>query len=442
MRVLVVGGGGREHALAWRLSRDQTVAEVICAPGNAGIAEVARLAPVSATDIEGLASLAERERIDLTVAGPEGPLDLGIADLFARRGLRLFGPSRAAARLECSKVFAKEFMARHGVPTARYRACTSAEDARRIVASGELGFPIVVKADGLAAGKGVVVAPDTAVANDAIRSAMEDRQFGEAGARLVLEECLSGPEVSFFALCDGTRAVPLMTAQDHKRVFDNDEGPNTGGMGAFAPSPLIDAAQQDRILREIVEPVMAGMRADGHEYRGFLYAGLMMTCDGPRVIEFNVRFGDPEAQVVIPMIDEDLAPSLVAAADGNLQRAPRFGDRKQVGVVLASAGYPGPIEAGVPIRGLDDAARLEDVLLFHSGTTSAPVTGGCGRADAIASGFGRSHRVLTSGGRVLTVVGQGASYESAIARAYDAVSRISFEGMQFRRDIGRKALAL
>jgi phosphoribosylamine--glycine ligase len=442
MRVLVVGGGGREHALTWRLSRDRMVSEVVCAPGNAGIAEAARLAPVSATDIDGLAALAERERIDLTVAGPEAPLELGIADLFASRGLRLFGPSRAAARLECSKVFAKEFMARHGVPTARYRVCTDAGTARGIVASGELGFPIVVKADGLAAGKGVVVAPDPAAANEAIRAAMEDRQFGDAGTRIVLEECLTGPEVSFFALCDGTRAVPLMTAQDHKRVFDNDEGPNTGGMGAFAPSPLVDGAQQDRIMREIVEPVLAGMRAEGHEYRGFLYAGLMMTCDGPRVIEFNVRFGDPEAQVVIPMIDDDLAPYLAAAADGTLEGAPRFADRKHVGIVLASAGYPGAVTTGVPIRGLDDAARLEDVLVFHSGTTSAPVTGGCGRADAIASGFGRSHRVLTAGGRVLTVVGCGDSYEAAIARAYDAVNHISFEGMQFRRDIGRKALAL
>lgn len=440
MRVLVVGGGGREHALAWRLSRDRMVSEVICAPGNAGIAEVARLAPVSATDIEALAALAERERIDLTVAGPEAPLDLGIADLFASRGLRLFGPSRAAAQLECSKVFAKGFMSRHGIPTARYRVCTSASEARQIVASGELGFPVVVKADGLAAGKGVVVAPDLTAANEAIQAAMEDRQFGDAGARLVLEECLSGPEVSFFALCDGTRAVPLMTAQDHKRAFDNDEGPNTGGMGAFAPSPLIDAAGRDRIMREIVDPVLAGMRAEGHEYRGFLYAGLMMTCNGPRVIEFNVRFGDPEAQVVIPMIEDDLAPYLTAAADGHLAGAPRFSDRKHVGVVVASAGYPGPVQTGRSIRGLDESVRVDDVLVFHAATTSAPVTGGCGRADAVASGFGRSHRVLTTGGRVLTVVGRGDSYASAIARAYEAVAHISFEGMQFRRDIGRKAL--
>ncbi|MEX2661189.1 MAG: phosphoribosylamine--glycine ligase, partial [Vicinamibacterales bacterium] len=244
MRVLVVGGGGREHALAWKLSRESGVSEVLCAPGNAGIAAVARLLPVNAGDVEALAHAAARERVDLTIAGPELPLDRGIADLFAARGLRLFGPSRAAAQLECSKVFAKAFMARHGIPTARYRVCETADDARRTVASGELGFPIVVKADGLAAGKGVVVAADQTAADAAIRDAMEERQFGDAGARVVLEECMTGPEVSFFALCDGTRAVPLMTAQDHKRIFDGDQGPNTGGMGAFAPSPLVDQAQQ------------------------------------------------------------------------------------------------------------------------------------------------------------------------------------------------------
>lgn len=440
MKVLIVGGGGREHALAWKLSREQGVSEVLCAPGNAGIGGVARLLPVNAGDVDGLALLAEREGVDLTIAGPELPLDRGIADLFSARGLRLFGPTRAAAQLECSKVFAKDFMARHGIPTARYRVCANAADARRVVASGELGFPIVVKADGLAAGKGVVVAADEAEAGAAIRDAMEERQFGEAGARVVLEECLTGPEVSFFALCDGTRAVPLMTAQDHKRIFDGDRGPNTGGMGAFAPSPLVDAPQQALIMRDVVGPVMAGMQADGHPYRGFLYAGLMMTCDGPRVIEFNVRFGDPEAQVVIPMIDDEFAPYLAAAADGGLTSGPRFRQSPHVGVVLASKGYPSSSEAGVPIAGLDDAAIINDVLVFHSGTTASPVASGCGRTDAIAAGFGRDQRILTAGGRVLTVVGRGDTYQAAIDRAYAAVARISFDGMQYRRDIGRKAL--
>ncbi len=440
MKVLVVGGGGREHALAWKLSHERGVSEVLCAPGNAGIADVARLVPLAAGDVDGLAALAEREHVDLTVAGPELPLQRGIADLFQSRGLRLFGPSRAAAQLECSKVFAKEFMARHGVPTARYRACVSADEARRIVASGELGFPVVVKADGLAAGKGVVVAADAGQANEAIRACMEDRQFGEAGQRLVLEECLVGPEVSFFVICDGTGAVPLTTAQDHKRIFDNDEGPNTGGMGAFAPSRLIDASEQERVMREIVRPVLDGMRAEGHPYRGFLYVGLMMTCDGPKVIEFNVRFGDPEAQVVIPMLDDELAPHLAAAADGASIGSPRFGNQKHVGVVLASQGYPGAGPAGLPINGLEQAARLENVLVFHAGTTAAPVTTGCGRADAAASAAGRARRILTAGGRVLTVVGRGATYEAAIERAYAAAALISFDGMHYRRDIGRKAI--
>jgi phosphoribosylamine--glycine ligase len=440
MKVLVVGGGGREHALAWKLSQDPSVSEVLCAPGNAGIAQVARLAPVSPGDVTPLADLAERERVDLTVVGPELPLQNGIADLFTSRGLRVFGPSRAAARLECSKIFAKEFMSRHGIPTARYRVCDSGDAARAIVASGELGFPVVVKADGLAAGKGVVVAADRLQAEEAIASMMDERQFGEAGARVVLEECLTGPEVSFFALCDGRRAVPLTTAQDHKRAYDNDEGPNTGGMGAFAPSPLVDGPASERIMREIVDPVIAGMRAEGHEYRGFLYAGLMMTCDGPRVIEFNVRFGDPEAQVVIPMIDGSLAPALRAAADGGLTGGLSFSAVKHVGVVLASQGYPAAGPTGLPISGLAEASALEDVLVFHAGTSAAPVDAGCGPANGANAAFGRTHRILTAGGRVLTVVGRGPTFEAARARAYAAVDKIAFNGMHLRRDIGRKAL--
>jgi len=427
MKVLVVGGGGREHALAWKLAAEPGVADVVCAPGNAGIADVARIADVSAGDPEALAALAERERIDLTVVGPELPLDRGIADLFASRGLRVFGPTRTAAQLECSKVFAKAFMARHGIPTARYRACDTPDAAHALIASGELGFPVVVKADGLAAGKGVVVAPDRAAADAAIDASMRERQFGDAGARLVIEECLEGPEVSFFALCDGRRAVPLMTAQDHKRIFDDDRGPNTGGMGAFAPSPLVDQAVRTRIMREIVEPVLAGLRADGHEYRGFLYAGLMLTCDGPKVIEFNVRFGDPEAQVVIPMIAGELAPLLAAAADGNLDgRSLVFRPQPHVAVVLASRGYPasgGSGVPGIPIDGLADAAALRDVLVFHAGTAR-----------------GADNRVVTAGGRVLNVVGRGATYEAAIERAYAGVAKIHFDGMQYRKDIGRKAL--
>ena len=425
MKVLVVGSGGREHALAWKFSTERAVDGVFCAPGNPGTARLATNVDIAATDLDALASLVERERIDLTVVGPELPLDRGIADLFASRRLRIFGPSRRAAQLECSKVFAKTFMARHGIPTARYRVCEDPRAAHTMVASAELGFPIVVKADGLAAGKGVVVAPDRSAADDAIRAAMEGRQFGEAGARLVLEECLVGPEVSFFALCDGVRVSPLTSAQDHKRVFDEDEGPNTGGMGAFAPSPLVDEATERRIMRDIVEPVVAGLSADGTPYRGFLYAGLMLTCDGPKVIEFNVRFGDPEAQVVIPMIDGDLAPHLAAAAEGALDaRRIAFRSDPHVGVVLASRGYPASSESGVPIDGADAAAGQDDVLVFHAGTSM------------------RDGQVVTAGGRVLTVVGRGPDYAQAIARAYRGVSKISFSGMHYRRDIGQKALAL
>jgi phosphoribosylamine--glycine ligase len=425
MRILVVGSGAREHALAWKLGTERGVSEVVCAPGNAGIGRVARIEAVAASDLEGLRALAARARVDLTVVGPELPLDRGIVDLFASGGLRILGPTRAAAQLESSKVFAKAFMARHGIPTARYRVCDDPRAAHELVWRGELGFPVVVKADGLAAGKGVVVAPDRAAADAAIRVAMEERQFGAAGARVVLEECLSGPEVSFFALCDGERAVPLTSAQDHKRVFDDDRGPNTGGMGAFAPSPLLDAALQGRILREIVDPVLAGMRYEGHSYRGFLYAGLMLTCDGPKVIEFNVRFGDPEAQVVIPMIEGSLAGRLADAAEGRLGAEPLTSrSEPHVGVVLASQGYPGAVTTGIPITGLDEAEAVDGVRVFHAGTEL------------------RDGRIVTAGGRVLTVVGTGPTYEQAIARAYSGVSKISFAGMQFRRDIGRKALTV
>jgi phosphoribosylamine--glycine ligase len=423
MRVLIIGGGGREHALAWRLAADPERPEVLCAPGNAGIAAVARLAAVDAADPAALLALAERESVDLTVVGPELPLDRGVVDRFRDAGRRILGPPRAAAQLECSKVFAKGFMARHGIPTARYRVCERAHDARALLSSGEFGFPVVLKADGLAAGKGVVVAADAAEAERAVRAAMDERQFGDAGARLVIEECLAGPEVSFFALCDGTRAVPITSAQDHKRIFDDDQGPNTGGMGAFAPSPLLDAGLQAQVMREIVEPVLRGMRAEGTEYRGFLYAGLMLTCAGPKVIEYNVRFGDPEAQVVLPLVGGELTPLLAAAADGDLGNARvMLRARVAVGVVLAAAGYPGPVKNGAVISGLDRAARLPDVTVFHAGT-------------AIRDG-----QVITAGGRVLTVVATDRDFSSAIDRAYEAVSLISFEGMQYRRDIGRKAL--
>jgi phosphoribosylamine--glycine ligase len=421
VNVLVVGSGGREHALVRALSRGTEIA-VTCAPGNAGIAHDARVEPVDVRDADALLSLARRIGAELTVVGPELPLDRGVADRFRDHGARIFGPSRAAAQLECSKAFAKAFMSRHGIPTARYRVCESAADAHQLIERGELGMPVVIKADGLAAGKGVVVATDRAEADAAVRAMMEEQQFGTAGTRVVIEECLSGPEVSFFAICDGTVAVPLGSAQDHKRVFDGDRGPNTGGMGAFAPSPLMDVALEARVMQEIVEPVMRGMRAEGHEYRGFLYVGLMLTCDGPKVIEFNVRFGDPEAQVVLPLVEGDLASMLAAAADGAIgQSRVTLSPDVTVGVVLASGGYPGPIAEGMPIAGIDDADALTGVDVYHAAT--AQKDGG----------------LVTAGGRVLTVVGRGSTFDDAIARAYAGVSRITFDRMQYRRDIGRKA---
>jgi len=423
MRVLVLGSGAREHAIVARLSSERDVGELIAAPGNPGISRLARSVSVDIADLDAVSLLVDREQIDLTVVGPELPLSLGIGDRFAAERRLLFGPTAAAARLESSKAFAKAFMARHRVPTARFRTCASLDEALVSVRSEEFGTPVVLKADGLAAGKGVVIASDRAAAERAVRDAMEERKFGAAGDQLVIEECLHGPEVSFFCISDGTRALPIGTAQDHKRMFDDDRGPNTGGMGAFAPSPLVDATLSARVMHDIVEPVIAGMAAEGHPFRGFLYAGLMLTAAGPKVIEFNVRFGDPEAQVVLPLIDEPLLPLLVGAATGHLwQRDVAIGGERLVGVVLASRGYPESSQSGQPIHGLDAAEAMRGVAVYHAGTAQ------------------RGRDIVTAGGRVLTVVGRGAHYDEAIARAYAAVDAISFDGMQYRRDIGRKAL--
>jgi len=423
MRVLVLGSGAREHALAARLAAERDVGELICAPGNPGIARIARTIPADLADLDALVELAAREQIDVTVVGPELPLSLGVADLFTRRGRLLLGPTASAARLESSKAFAKAFMARHGVPTARFHTSDARDDALAVVRSSEFGWPVVLKADGLAAGKGVVIADDPASAESAVAAAMGERRFGAAGERLVIEECLTGPEVSFFVVSDGTRALPLGSAQDHKRVFDDDRGPNTGGMGAFAPSPLVDAALQTRVMHEIVDPVIAGMAAEGQPFRGFLYVGLMLTATGPKVIEFNVRLGDPEAQVILPLVDEPLLPILVAAATGELRQSKcRLGRDRLVGVVLASRGYPETSEPGQAIAGLDEAERVPGVTVYHAGTAR------------------RDGRLVTAGGRVLTVVGRGAEFAEAITRAYAGATQISFDGMQYRRDIGSKAL--
>jgi phosphoribosylamine--glycine ligase len=423
MKILIIGGGGREHALAWKLARERNVTGIVCAPGNPGIAAVARCVAADVANPPELLALADREQIDLTVVGPELPLSRGVVDVFVAERRAIVGPTKAAAALEWSKSFAKEFMARHRVPSARFRVCESADDALDAIRRGEFGYPVVIKADGLAAGKGVIIAADRAEAENAIRTVMIDRTFGSAGDRVVLEEFLAGEEASYFVLADGREFVPLASAQDHKRIFDDDRGPNTGGMGAFAPAPRVTAEVEARVLDTIVRPVLEGMRADGHPYRGFLYVGLMLTADGPKVIEFNVRFGDPEAQVVLPMLDEDLSWLLGAAATGALGSRPaKFRAEPHVGVVLAAGGYPENPATGKAISGLEAASAVPGAIVFHAGTAK------------------RDNQIVTAGGRVLTVVGRGPTHREAIDIAYRAVAHIQFEGMQFRRDIGRRAL--
>jgi phosphoribosylamine--glycine ligase len=424
MRVFVIGGGAREHALVARLLDDPDPPEIVCAPGNPGIAKRARTIQANVASPDDLARIADAERIDFTIVGPEVPLSAGVADRFAADRRLLFGPTQAAAQLESSKAFAKAFMTRHHVPTARFRTCDSAAEAMTSIHDGEFGFPVVLKADGLAAGKGVVIAADRHEAEAAITAAMTDQRFGSAGRRLVIEEYLTGPEVSFFVVSDGARAIPVGTAQDHKRIFDDDQGPNTGGMGAFAPSPLVDEPFHRRVMTEIVDPVIRGMAAEGHPYRGVLYVGLMLTPSGPKVIEFNVRFGDPEAQVILPLVEEPLLPLLMSAALGKLlQTSCRLSPRKLVGVVIASRGYPESLESGQPITGIEDAEG-DAVRVLQAGTAM------------------RNGQLVTAGGRVLTVVAEGRDFSDAISRAYAGVEKIHFDGMQYRRDIGRKALAI
>jgi phosphoribosylamine--glycine ligase len=424
MKVLVIGGGGREHALAWKLKQSPRVHEVIVAPGNAGTAREldVRNADVAATDIDGLLTLAQREGIALTVVGPEAPLVAGIVDKFQAAGLRCFGPNAKAAQLEGSKAFAKQFLQQHHIPTARYAVFTELEPALAYVR--EHGAPIVVKADGLAAGKGVVVAMNVAEAEIALHDMLGDGSLGIAGARVVIEDFLVGEEASYIVLCDGVNALPLATSQDHKRRDDGDAGPNTGGMGAYSPAPVVTPEVEQRILREVITPTLAGMAAAGVPFTGFLYAGLMISTDGaPSVVEFNVRFGDPETQPILMRLQSDLLTLIEAALDGDLAQAQAQWDaRPALGVVLAAQGYPGAIKTGDVIHGLDtDLGR--DVKVFHSGTRS----------------FGDD--ALSSGGRVLTVCALGADVAQARQHAYAAVDRIHFDGGFCRRDIAYRALA-
>lgn len=423
MKVLVVGGGGREHALAWKLNQSPKVDQVLCAPGNPGTSEIAHNVPLSSDDLDGLANFARKESIDLTVIGPEAPLVAGVVDLFASRGLPIFGPSRACAQLEGSKHFAKTFMEEFGIPTARSKTFEDLGSAVEYVKSE--GAPLVIKADGLAAGKGVTVARDVDTAIHALRDCFETRVFGEAGARVVIEEFMEGEEASVLAVCDGRDFLSLPSSQDHKPVFDGDRGPNTGGMGAYSPAPILTEEIARRVDREILAPVLEGMQRRGTPYKGILYAGLMITKDGPRVVEFNCRMGDPETQAVLPVLKSDLFNLFLLASQGRLsEHGPlQVENRPAVCVVLASGGYPGAFEKGKSIRGLEPNREGRDMLIFHAGT----------RLDGQGD-------VVTSGGRVLGVVGRGDSIAAAAGRAYEGVKTIHFDGMHFRKDIARKAI--
>ena len=421
MRVLVIGSGGREHALVWKLSRSPEVTKLYCAPGNGGIGELAELVDVGAEDVEALAEFAETKDIDLTIVGPEGALAKGIVDLFEKRGLRIFGPSKAAARLESSKAFAKNLMKKYHIPTGQFAVFDDPQAARAYVR--QLGAPIVIKADGLCGGKGTIVATTLSEALGAIDLLMEDKIFKQAGERIVIEERLVGEEVSFIVVTDGVTALPLAPAQDHKRLNDGDKGPNTGGMGAYAPAPIVDSALMKQVTSQIIMPTIHAMSAEGLAFHGVLYAGLMLTSDGPKVLEYNVRFGDPETQAILPLMKSDLMPILDDAVEGRLGMTRCEWDSGSCAcVVMASGGYPGDFQIGKEIHGLEPSKGRGDALVFHAGTKKD------------------RGKFLTWGGRVLNVVGTGPDLESALKRVYDAAGSIQYDGVFYRKDIGFRAL--
>jgi phosphoribosylamine--glycine ligase len=424
MKVLVVGNGGREHALVWKIRQSPLVKEVYCAPGNAGIATSADCVPIDTSNIVEVADFAQTIKADLTVVGPELPMVLGIADEFSRRGLRIFCPSRAAAEIEGSKAFARDFMKRHKVPSPGYAVCGSAEDAHALIRKAPFGFPVVVKADGLASGKGTLIATTAAEAGAAVEQMMTERKFGSAGARIVIEEFLRGEEVSFLVFSDGTKVVPMVSVQDHKRALDDDKGPNTGGMGTVSPATHLSVDVHKLIMQDIVLPTVKGLAAEGRRYQGVLFVGLMMTDAGPRVLEYNARFGDPETQVILARMRSDLVPLLVEVADGTLKDTKvEWAKEAAVCVVLASRGYPDAAETGMVVSGLDALAGEADLAVFHAATAE------------------RDGQVVSVGGRVLGVTALGATLDAAVESAYRAVDRVSFEGMHYRKDIGRRALA-
>ncbi|HEV8539139.1 MAG TPA: phosphoribosylamine--glycine ligase [Bacteroidota bacterium] len=425
MNILVIGSGGREHALAWKIRQSPLTTRLYCAPGNAGIEEMAEPVPIAATDLDGLLNFAVRNEIDLTVVGPEQPLTQGIVDVFEARGLEIFGPSKAAAKIEGSKVFAKQFMRKYNIPTAEFRTFNVAArfDAERFIS--ETPEPIVIKADGLAAGKGVAVCETKEQALEVLRKMMTERVFGDAGLTVVIEEFLVGEEATVLAIADGKDSVTLTAAQDHKRIFDNDMGKNTGGMGSYAPAPVIDDELLERVKRTIIRPTLLGMAQEGAPYHGCLYIGLMITETGPKVVEFNCRFGDPETQVVLPLLDYDLVQLMLDAAHGNLGSTKiKLKNQTAVCVVIGSAGYPDEYETGKEIFGLEAAAGRRDVMVFHAGTRR------------------EKEKILTSGGRVLgvTAIGGKDDLEGTIDGAYRVVQKLTFDNMYYRSDIGRKGV--
>jgi phosphoribosylamine--glycine ligase len=422
MKVLIVGSGGREHAFAWSLAQSPHVTDLICAPGNAGIAQHARCVNLNVEDVRGIADFAEAEKVDLTVVGPERPLILGLVDEMKRRGMRVYGPSAAAARLEGSKAFTDEILARHGISRKRFQVFDAPEPAAEYVR--QVGAPVVVKADGDAFGKGVKVAQTVEEALAAIDNCMVNKLYGKSGERVVVEECLVGQEVSVKVFTDGTTVVPMAPAQDYKRIGDGDKGDNTGGMGCYSPVPVLDQTMFDDIIARFIKPTVVAMAEEGCPYWGTLYGGIILTADGPEMLEYNCRFGDPETQVILPRLESDLFEVLWAAADGTLDQAKvSWKPEKAVCVVVASGGYPGAYEKGKVISGLDAAAAQPGVVVFHAGTRM------------------QEHNVVTDGGRVLGVTGLGATFREARQRAYDAVGLISFEGMYCRSDIGQRAEA-
>src|SRR5881396_885406 len=422
MNILVVGSGGREHALAWKLERSPDAERIFCAPGNAGTAEIAENVAVSAGDLKALVRFARENRIDLTVVGPDDPLAAGIVDLFAAEKLRAFGPTKSAARIEASKIFAKELMRAQKIPTAEARTFADSSEALRYCEKAQ--FPVVIKADGLALGKGVIIAADATTARSTIDEMMNQRRFGQAGQRIVVEEFLRGTECSLHALVDGKNYLLLQSARDHKRALDGDHGPNTGGMGAFSPANNWNSKLQSQVEAEIMRPMLRGFLQERIQFRGLLYPGLIITSEGARVLEFNCRFGDPETQALLPRMKSDLLPLLEATIDGKIEDCSIEWDaRAAVTVVLASAGYPGKYETGKPISGLEDAAKLEDIHIFQAATRRV------------------NGQIQTAGGRVLAVTALGSTIKEARKRAYEAVSRIQFENCKYRRDIALSAVA-